>query len=168
MSYAIPADLILRKNVDLISDLALDDGSKQGSDDLATNAVVLTALSTASGMVDAAILKAQIYTPAELAGLTGTAQDYLKRMVCDIAIAILFARKPAYSIDDYKAAIELQEMQLTQLRNGEDVFNILANQEAGLANYHTPTANEINSLNLIVTQTRNTYPARRFQQNQGF
>jgi hypothetical protein len=124
---------------------------------------VQAALDSAAGMIEASTLRGGRYSVDDLAGLTGNSAAFLKLIECEIAMAILFARKPLYQVDDYKAALELQDMYLSQLRKGETIFNIEANAEAGTPSYSSPSVVEVQQLGLIRDVARPYYPARRSQ-----
>lgn len=162
MSYATPADLIARKSPSTIAALVSDTDEESSEAELATDAKVLAALASASGAVEAALLQGGRYSVVDLTALSANASAYLKQMVCDIAMAYLFARKPLHRQEDYKAALELQDTYLERLRIGKNVFNIDANIDAGTPSYSAPTVAGIENLNLIVDAARSHYyPARR-------
>lgn len=160
MAYATPAQLLSRKAYTTIGDLISDDGASLTEAQVAANARVTDALASASGAVEAAVLVAGRYTPADLASLTGNSQAYLIQLTCDIAMAYVYARKPGYSVDDFKAAMELQDVHLDRLRKGENIFNLAAPIDAGLPDVTLPTAQSVTNLKLIRDLARNYYPAR--------
>lgn len=161
MAYATVAQLIDRKSSQTIGDLVSDDGSPVLEGDLATNSKVLAALDSASGAIEAAVFAGNRYTAADLAGLVGNSAAYLVSITCDLAMAFLFARKPTHDIDDYKAAMDLQDSHLERLRQGKHVFNVAEVEAAGVPSVALPSVVQVTGLNLIRDRTQNYYPARR-------
>lgn len=167
MAYATPAQLLERKSPETIGDLVSDDGVQVLPAALLTDDIVEAALEDASGAIEAALLQGQRYSLVDLATLTGGSLMHLVRMTCEIAMAYLYARKPTYSSEQYKAALELQDIHLERLRRGENVFNVAANLEAGVPQYATPRAVDIAHLQLIRDRARGFYPRRIDQTGSG-
>lgn len=163
MAYATVAQLLNRKDHRTIGDLVSDDGSQVSEAALASNAKVTAALDDASGMIDAALLAGSRYTTAQLAALTGNSQAYLIRITCEIAVALLYDRRPLYDVDGFKKAMELSEAHLERLRKGEHVFDVIEVQESGVPSTVAPSVVEVNNLHLLRDRTLNYYPARRVQ-----
>lgn len=163
MSYATPADLIARKSASTLGALASDSGAEVAAGELATNSKILAALISASGAVEAALLVGGRYSVSDLTGLPTNAAGYLKQIVCDIAMAYLYARKPTYSSDDYKAALDLQETHLERLRKGQNIFNIDQVIDAGAPSVASPSVAEIQSQLLIRDRAYRYYPPRQSQ-----
>lgn len=160
MSYATPADLILRKSSLTIGQLVSETGTAVAEGSLAADTKVLAALESASGAIDAALLQAGRYTPTQLSALTGNSLAYLKHMTCEIAMAYLFAIKPTFSSDDYKAALEVHDLYLERLRKGENIFNIEAVIDAGTPKHFTPSVESVVTKSFVRDRTRNYYPHR--------
>lgn len=160
MAYATPADLIKRYDVRTIGDLAGDTGERVLADDVATDANVLELLDDASGEIDAALLVGGMYSPADLTGLAGANAKKLVRLTCDIATLYLFERRPAYDPDRTEVLRERYKQSLTDLRKGENVFNISDNIAAGKPSIDGPTTADYDRLNLLPDRVRNYYPRR--------
>jgi hypothetical protein len=160
VAYATPAQLLSRKAYTTVGDLISDDGASLTSAQVLADTRVTDALTSASGAVEAAVLVAERYTPAQLATLTGNSQGYLIQLTCDIAMAYLYARKPNYSVEDFKNALALQDIHLDRLRKGENIFNLADNIDAGLPDVTIPTAEQVTHLQLIRDRTLDYYPAR--------
>ena len=100
MAYASAADLIARIDTQIVGDLITDDDTDTGLRERPSQATILdstvlsTALGDASGLIDAALQNKGLYTPDQLAALTGNALSHLKRITCIVAIAMLFDRRP--------------------------------------------------------------------------
>jgi phage gp36-like protein len=142
MSYAQPADMMARYDVRRLGDLVRDDTTRADPSSLLSDTVLQTALDDAAGEIDASVLAGQKYLPADLAGLTGTDLALLKRLNCDLAYGFLVMRR-GYSAADAQAQApgfaRAQEL-LQLLRDGNKVFGVLANRQAGLP--HTVPASQ--------------------------
>jgi len=164
-SYASPADLVARYDARTIGDLAGDAGTRVSSANILTDTNVQTALDDASGEIEAALLKGKRYTAAILAGLTGNSLALLKRICCQIAIARLWERRPWIGTDDQVSAEQaLQDARaaLAKLKSGEEVFDLLPQENAGLGQISTPSRVNVRARNLQVDELRGKiYPRRR-------
>jgi phage gp36-like protein len=170
-AYASVTDIIARKSVQTLGDLVSDDGVRVVQADLIgppVNAVLQAALDSAAGEIEAACLVGGRYTVENLIAIFAAAaasslrntRSHLVRINCEIAYTFLLSRKPSYSVEDYKAAMELQEVYLERLRKGENVFNIAANIEAGTPSVAIPTVVSVQAKGFIRDRTLNTFPAR--------
>ena len=162
-SYATPANLIARKSALTLGDLVSDDGTRVSAANLLSDTRIQAALDSASGEIEAALLTGGRYEVTDLTGLTGNSAAYLEQICCEIAMAFLFARKPTFSVDEYKAAMELQDAYLERLRKGEHVFNVAANIDAGTPKSTAPTVASVQSKGFIRDRTLNFFPARTSQ-----
>jgi phage gp36-like protein len=116
----------------------------------------------ASGTVDAWIQRGGRYTPADLAGLTGTALSYLKRITCDICMCYLMERRPDRNPERVKAQRELAEGHLKLLASGQMIFAIPNAVNAGLEQIVGPSCVDTQNLNLPVDHCRpHYYPRQR-------
>jgi hypothetical protein len=84
----------------------------------------------ASGTVEMATMVGARYGPADLAALTGAGAAFLKRLVCDIAIGMLYQRRP--HLGEPPAQYTLAMEVLDKLSEGTAVFGLLESQEAGI------------------------------------
>lgn len=162
MPYALPTDLATFFDVNVISDLARDDGVQ--APDYTTDPNVLAALSAASGQINAAVLVGEIYTAADLAALAGDDKQLLVEITCQLAMAKLIRRRPEkYGSESYQGYVKDAEAYLDRLRKGERLFNLPAQIAAGLPEVDGPTIATVNRLNLITARTRNFFidPGRR-------
>lgn len=162
MSYATPADLIARYDSRDVGDLADDTGSQVAVADLPTDPNVLASLADASGDIDSALRAGNRYTTDDLAGLSGNSLSKLKRVVCDIAMAYLYGRRPAHNPERLKAFEERAHAALERLRKGENIFDLDETADAGVIDHEYPTAASIDKLNLIRDRVHNYYPGRNF------
>lgn len=165
MAYATTAQLLERYDYRDIADLVSDTGSPVAQGSLATNGNVIAALNDASGEVETALLQGGRYSTDDLAGLTGNSLFHLVRMTSDVAIALLFARRPLYAFEKYKEARELAEKHLDRLRQGEAVFNLTDMQKSSVPSVDGPTTVEYQNLNLVRDRVHNHYPRRYLPNN---
>lgn len=128
MAYAESSDLFARHDIRTIGDLANDSGVRESRDDLVSNVNVTTTLDDASGEVDVALLKGGRYSTSDLSGLTGNALAHLKRITCDIAMSLLYDRRPGLYPELAEKSAEKAEKHLRRLAKGEDLFDLSANQ----------------------------------------
>jgi len=161
-SYAEPSDLLARYDAREIGDLVADDGEQIGAAALATDTNVLAALSDASGQIEAALVVGNRYTASALEGLTGNSLALLKRITCMLAICHLMDRRPA----GYGDAAEKRQEQaldyLERLRNGENVFNLSDQKDAGEVDVEGPTYSEYDQQQMWSHRPRNAfYPGLR-------
>ena len=162
MAYAAAADLFARHDVRMIGDLANDHGVRESRDDLASNTNVSTALGDASGEIDVALLKGGRYSAADLSGLSGNALSHLKRVTCDIAMSLLYDRRPGLYPELSERAHERAEKHLRRLAKGEDLFNLTAQQTDTHPRIDGPTQVHQSQLNqMLPDRTPNFYPHDR-------
>lgn len=158
-AYATGAQLVERYDIDLIGDLTQDNREDLDREAVATHPNVLAALLDATGEVDAALLSGGMYTPEQLAGLTGNTINHRIRITCAIAMALLVERRPE------KVSMELAEMirkssraHLELLRKGVNVFGIPAVIGSGALELATVSAVEIDNLNLLPGRMSRYFP----------
>jgi phage gp36-like protein len=157
MAYAAATDLIARFDTQLIGDLITDDdgsGEREPPDVAAIEAseVLEAMLDDASGRVDAALRVGKRYTPDQLSGLTGNALSHLKRIVCSIAMALLFDRRPQRSHGEIADRMQEQaDKYLVALQKGENILGLADETDvnAGLISTSGPTALDLQTRNLL-------------------
>jgi phage gp36-like protein len=165
MSYASPADLMLRFDRNDVGQLCSDDKRPVSEVDLPGNAQCLAALADASGQVDAALLVGNRYSVADLTTLSETSTSLLKRVTCEIAMAMLIGRRPGWNPEKAKVIREMASEQLERLRKGENTFNIQASMDAAEPTTDGPSTLTYNQLNLWRDRTRNFFPNRVLPNN---
>lgn len=141
VAHATAADLLQRYDIRRLGDLVNDNDTRASDVDLKNantpaGAVVNTALTDASGLVNSAILAGRRYTLADLAGMTVESRALLVRICCDLAYSFLVTRR-GYGAADLEAMTSRakeSEMILEQLRQGDRLFEVDANQAASLPN----------------------------------
>jgi hypothetical protein len=140
-----------------VRDLSSDDGHPVT--DLEHDPVCLSALEDASGQFVAAVLVARQYSPDDLVALTGNSLALRKRIVCDLAMVNLIARRPEkVGQQEFDAARQRAEAYLDRLRKGDRVFDVAGCLDAGLPKVDGPTSVTVENLNLITTRTKRFYP----------
>src|SRR5579859_2315948 len=123
-AYATSADLTARYDVRDVCQWVSDTTAPVSQGSLATNAVVTALLADASGMVEAALLAVDRYSATDLQNLItagGNSANFLKRLVCDLAIGQLIERRPYLDRDIPPAYLRALEW-LEDLRNGKRIF----------------------------------------------
>jgi phage gp36-like protein len=140
-AYATGSDLIARYDVDLIGDLATDDRETLDRDLVADSGKVATALADASGEVEVAMMAGGRYTIENLQTLAGNSANHLKQIVCGLAMAALYRRRPeAASRELIEDLTRDAREAIRSLRRGENVFGIQANIEAMIPELTGPSA----------------------------
>lgn len=159
MAYATGDDLIARYDIDLIGDLASDDRETQDRNDIADHPHVLTALEDASGEVDAALLAGSRYTAEQLTTLTGASANYLKSIVCGLAMAALHERRPE-SVDAQTIERITQRARdaILSLRRGDNVFGLQEHIDAGRTHTGGPTAIDLINRNGLPERMGRFFP----------
>lgn len=168
MAYADPTDLATYFDVNVISDLASDDGTPV--QDYTTDGNITAALSAASGQINAAVMVGEIYVAADLSALTGDDLQLLKEICCQLAMAKLIRRRPEkYGNESYQQYVKDAEEYLDRLRKGERLFNLAAQAGAGIPEIDGPTIVTVTNNNLITSRSRNFYidPGRRLPLGRG-
>jgi len=159
MAYANPSDLVARYDERVLKDLASDTG--EPGDVAIGNPRVAAALDAASGYVDAAVQVGGIYTPEDLAALTGNSLALLVDLTCELAmVRLMSARLEKYGHEQVEAVRKRCEEYLDRLRNGERLFGLDDQRDAGLPTIDGPRAVDYQRLNLLPDRMRRYYPQR--------
>ncbi len=167
-AYATGDDLIARYDVDQVGDLATDEREELDRSEVPDHPNVAAALLDASGEIDAALLAGGRYTPEQLAGLTGNTANHLIRITCAVAMANLIERRPERASKELADAYrKTSEGWLNKLRNGENVFGIIA-ATAGTIDIATVQAIEIENLNLMPGRMPRYFPGTEQRTPRGY
>lgn len=163
MAYATVADLKLRYDTRLLGDLVSDDGNSVDDASLNSDAVLAALLSDAASNIDSALLAAERYDAADLASLSESSLNLLKRISCDLVVAYLLQRR-SFSIteDDQRRVSDAFHM-VDRLRRGELVLETAdkAEIQAGRMEPVVFTQQDVNNSTLIRHNVKNYYPQRR-------
>lgn len=157
MAYATVADLIARFDRRDIQALVSDTQFQVELMELGENAALLAALDDASGIIDAALLKANRYSTDDLNGLTGNSLALLKRICCAQVMVLLLERRPDRDPERLEAQTNLAESYLKRISKGEDVFDLEPVKEAGLPETVGPTLVDLDNLNMPSFRSRGHY-----------
>lgn len=160
-AYAEPSDLISRYDVAVLGDLVADDGIRVSASDLEDDAVLLEVLQTASGQVEAAMLCGNRYSPDELSGLTGNSASHLKQIVCLIAIAILFERRPAVNSMHADLYLKRADAYLEDLRHGKNLFNLAEALVDANPTISGPSSIDYRNINMLPDRMVRYFPSRK-------
>jgi len=160
-AYAEPSDLISRYDVNIIGQLVTDDGLQVSESDLEDDAVLLEVLQTASGQVEASMLCGARYSPDDLSDLTGNSASYLKHIVCLIAMALLFERRPAVNSVHAETYLERATKYLEDLRHGKNLFNLEESIHDANPTVDGPSSVDYRSLNMMPDRMARYFPSRK-------
>lgn len=152
--YLSVADFLALRDYREVGPLATDDTTSPlpTPAQLATNAYVLTALSVASGELEAAVLRGDRYAVADLQALSGNSAAYLKSVVAAVAFQRLRERRGAdvEPLPDYTQALQF----LGDLSDGQAVLAFAETQAAGLPMTSHLTLRDRRAIGLVSTITR--------------
>jgi phage gp36-like protein len=162
-AYATISDFTTRHDSSLIAQLITDDHETATPTELANSTVLTAILEDSSGQVEAAMLCGRRYSPTELSALTGNSAGFLKKIVCTIAMAELFERRPGMHIEKEKYFAEKAKAYLEDLRTGKNLFNLTDSDENELAanpDTTAPSSVDYTNLNLLPEQMIRYFPSR--------
>lgn len=162
-SYATYTDMITRYDIRTIKDLVSDTGSP--ADNLELNSVLAQLLSDATGELNAAIMIGNTYTPDDIADLLsagGSGAAWIKRIVCQITMALLLERRPEKYKSAEKRRAEIEEQILDPLRQGKRMFTVPGRSVDPSQTLHGDEIKQldINETRPITDRTQNYYPRR--------
>lgn len=147
--YATAADLLVRYDRRMVADLISDSGLSDPNP--TTSAVVSAALADASAEIDRAALYGKRYTLDDLA-LLGTAEDpTLKRMACDLAMGLLYARRGRGVPDGHQEMIDATRDALEDLRAGRHILPLDPQINAQTVSVYRPSRTELRRLDPFAT-----------------
>jgi len=155
-SYASASDMLDFYDIRTIADLISDNSTRKGGSPDPTPAVVIVdtklarALKWASGVIEAACLRARRYHPGDLHALDGVSKELLIGLVCDLTMARLYRRRPDKG--PIPPFVEAAMQMLDALANGERIFSFEENEEAGLPQSHVDTAQQIEERAMVPQQ----------------
>lgn len=135
-SYATPADMLVFYDIRPVADLVNDTGVRTGGSPnpspatVEASPILQNALDRASGFMEAACLRSDRYTVLDLQSLTGVSLQFLKGIVCDLAMGLLYRRRP----DKGKPPAAYGEALkwLEELASGERIFAFAEVEAANL------------------------------------
>lgn len=161
-AYASVTDLITRHDKRTIGELMKDDDEVPTDAEILASTTLAAVLEDASGQVESAMLCGKRYLPADLAALTGNSLGLLKKIVCTIALAELYDRRPGYHLEHATAYSQRAKEYLEDLRTGKNLFNMSDEKPADAAVISTegPTAVEYTNNNLLPEQMIRHFPNR--------
>lgn len=158
-AYATQTDVLTFFRQITVQDLLSDDATGEYTGTIASDSTLGSLLEAASGDVEAACGVSNMYSPTDLAALTGNSLMLLKRLVCQKAMILLVQRTPEKWSDEYwQKQEERVDNYLDRLRKGERLFDDESKRDAGLPTIDGPTAVQLTNLNVITTRTHNFFP----------
>lgn len=138
--YATISDFSLRFDVRVLGDLVKDDNTQAGS--LTGNSILEAMLKDATAHVKAAAQSRGIYSEAQLDALAVALDPLLIRLVCDIAMGLLYARRGKGMPDGHQDRVDAADAMLDQLRKGQAVFGDTEALSAQYSAGYRPSAQE--------------------------
>ncbi len=163
MAYATPQDFINRFDARVCGDLVNDSGNRITASQLMIDDVIQACLDDGAGEINIATLVGQRYTVAQLEALTGVDMAVLVRLNCDIAFYLLALRRGVALNEMQKERREEAKNLLTNLKNGERIFNVPGDVSKGTLDYNFPSIQSYDTLNLLRDASRRYFVGRREQ-----
>jgi phage gp36-like protein len=158
-AYATGDDLVIRYDIDLVGDLSTDERESMDRDEVASSPRVAAALGDASGEVEVALLAGGRYSVEQLQGLSGNALNHLKQIVCGLAMAALYRRRPESADREFIESITKNARDAIQaLRRGENIFGLQEVIDAGIVELTGPSAIDIRNRNDLSVRMGRFFP----------
>ncbi len=167
MALATAAELIARCDTQIIGDLITDDDPDTGHrerpsrDAILASDIVTVHLDDATALFLAAVKVGGRYSAAQLEGLTGSPASYVKRMVCDICVALLFQRRPDKGTSEIAEQFQAKaDKHLKALKSGDEIIGLDDNSDAaaGVISTDGPTSLDLTDRNLIDERMHRFFP----------
>lgn len=155
--YATPQDVIAQCDVRTLGDFLSDTGDRLTPDEVADSDLLWSLLAQASGEVESALMVGGKYTLADLQALTGNSRQLLVNIVVGLALENVFDRRPDRQQPQvHGRKVERARERLQQLRQGERIFALQEQADAGRPDHEVETPAVVEARNL------NTFIGRRF------
>ena len=161
MAYVTPAVMLTYYDNRILGDLCSDTGNRITPSALLTDPNLAQSISTGAGIINASVLQGQRYTVIQLQALTGDDAALLQWLNASLAYCRLRSRR-ATKYDDIQDCKDAQDM-LAALASGAAVFNIGANEQAGLPQSGFPQLTIYAQTNLMRDHARRYFPTRPLQ-----
>jgi hypothetical protein len=162
--YLSAAEFIKRCDQNVVAMLCSDSGTRVTVASLPADPNLAACLLDASGDVEAACMVKQLYSPADLAALTGATQASLFRIIHDLAWWYLYDRRKDME-PKLPVSFEKSMNFLKMLSEGTRIFGILEVAEAGVQSHHTEHPREVTRRESVVTQNQGYYGRRANREN---
>lgn len=132
--YLTIPEMLLRHDARSVAQYVSDDPQNPVQvTDLPINQALLAAIDSAGGEVESVCLRAERYSASDLQSLTGQSQQFLKKIVANIAMFNLVTRRPGPDppttvLNNYEWSMK----QLEALSQGAMIFGFVETEAAGL------------------------------------
>lgn len=133
------ADLCAESETSVVSPAAVE-----------SNPIAANALEGASGTVRSTAMIAERYNADDLEALAAAQDGFLVWLTCALAFGILLTRRGVQRDAMPAIVVEAKEW-LAQLREGAAIFDVSANEAAGLIHLTTPTVVELSNAGLATS-----------------
>lgn len=162
-AFATPAQLLQRYDYRLIGQLISDTGTAEDASAIIADPITTQMLADASGLIVSYALKGGRYSEADLTALTGNGQAFLERLTCDLSL-YYFVQRRGLPVDKYPQVADAMDW-LVKLSEGDLIFPVQANIDAGVAQSQAITVPTIVDQNFLTNSVR-YFPTPRFTRNQ--
>ncbi len=150
----ISTDLTARFDRRAICRLCFDDDRDHSENELANAPILNAALMDALGEFKACLKVRGLYSDEQLERLTPESLSLAKRLVCELAMAYLYARRNGETDNVRQLRASVNEY-LDRISKGERLFSIIDDkrkEQAGRASMTTPNAFELMQENLVTSR----------------
>lgn len=156
-SYLTVAEFLKRYDWRTIARYCSDTGEALDEADLTTDVNLLALLADASGVLEMAALRGSRYSSAQLSALTGVAKAARDRIIADVAICLVYERRPDIFDHQEPFAYKRAMDQIESLSKGETLFGYEEHKQAGLLSQYRRDRDDVDTIQKGVS-----YRSRRF------
>ena len=159
-TYCSASEFLKRYDTRTVAQLLSDTGIDIAN--VSTDTTLAAILQEASGKLEAAAQVGERYKPVDLAALASTstnAQAFLAGIVSDIAITILYRRRPDVTMPRL-LQVEESERMLEALANGVRIFGFTETMEVGHMEDYKEQPFDVEARNLQTYQARHWFGRR--------
>lgn len=146
-------DMTARYDSRMLARMCFDDDLRHDAEELEASAPMKAALLDATGELRAALSVAGMYTEDQLDRLAPESIALAKRIVCELALACLYARRGGEARDTIEKLRVASEEYLDRLRKGERLFSLVKDdvkEKAGRPELVAPTRVQLENQNGII------------------
>lgn len=147
-----------------IVDLCSDDNGRPLESDFTddttrTGQIALAVLQASSGELESAVLLGGRYTVENLGELTGNQAQFIKKLVADLSLWEFYCRRPDL-MSQMPAKCEQAKAIINAIAQGEMIFGIQENIDAGHLNLTVETPQDVINRNLVTFQAQRYFGRR--------
>lgn len=158
-AYCTAAQLVQRYDTRTVGDLLSDSGTRLTAAQVLSSTVLAALLKQASGMLESACLVGKRYTPDDLAALEGNSAELAAGLVADLAIWLLYNRRPERR-KEMPGQVEVAFEFLDKIRSGERIFGFVEHAESATTQANVETSEDVEGRNGLAVQADRFFGTR--------